>query len=50
MFQKREFLSADERQQICRPTSADLLTFVSRFADLRQQICRRSSADEKCGV
>jgi hypothetical protein len=30
---------ADHRQQICRPSSADLLTFVSRFADLRQQIC-----------
>ena len=28
---------ADLRQQICRPTSADLPTFVSRFADLRQQ-------------
>ena len=28
---------ADLRQQICRPSSADLPTFVSRFADLRQQ-------------
>ena len=28
---------ADLRQQICRPSSADLPTFVSRFADHRQQ-------------
>ena len=31
---------ADVRQQICRPSSADLPTFVSRFADLRQQILK----------
>ncbi len=41
---------ADLRQQICRPSSADLPTFVSRFADLRQQICRPSSAINRIAI
>lgn len=41
------FFGVDNREQSCRPSSAELPTIVSSGVDHRRQCCRPSSAPRK---